>query len=257
LDVAAWLRLLGLERYEATFHDNEITYAVLPELTDSDLKELGLPLGPRKLILKSIAALGDDARPGKSGTKPAAPAEARARDAERRQLTVMFIDLVGSAALSAQLDPEDMREIIRHYQNTVAGEITRFEGHIAKFMGDGVLAYFGWPRAHEDTVERAVRAGLAVVTAVARLRAAEGEPLAVRIGIATGLVVVGDLIGEGAAQEQAVVGDGCDLRHLLYRLQPIKPSHQRVVQGGRDGQRAQRAVEAGRRRDPPARIRTR
>ena len=119
----------------------------------------------------------------------------------------MFVDLVGSTALSAQLDPEDMREVIRAYQNTVAGEITRFEGHVAKFMGDGVLAYFGWPRAHEDEAERAVRAGLAVMKAVARLQTPARTALQARIGIATGLVVVGDLVGEGAAQEQAVVGD--------------------------------------------------
>jgi predicted ATPase/class 3 adenylate cyclase len=136
--------------------------------------------------------------------------------AERRQLTVMFVDLVGSTALSAKLDPEDMRGIIRLYQNTVAGEIARFEGHIAKFMGDGVLAYFGWPRAHEDEAERATRAGLAVAEAVSRLKAPGGEPLHTRIGIATGLVVVGDLVGQGAAQEQAVVGD---TPNLAARLQ--------------------------------------
>jgi class 3 adenylate cyclase len=135
---------------------------------------------------------------------------------ERRQLTVMFIDLVGSTALSTRRDPEDMREIIRNYQNTVAGEITRFEGYIAKFMGDGVLAYFGWPRAHEDEAERAVRAGLAVTKAMARLRTPAGEVLQTRIGIATGLVVVGDLVGEGAAQEQSVVGD---TPNLAARLQ--------------------------------------
>ena len=128
----------------------------------------------------------------------------------------MFVDLVGSTALSARLDPEDMREIIRLYQNTVAGEITRFEGHVAKFMGDGVLAYFGWPKAHEDEAERAARAGLAVTKAMDHLRTPTGTALQARIGIATGLVVVGDLVGEGAAQEQAVVGD---TPNLAARLQ--------------------------------------
>jgi class 3 adenylate cyclase/tetratricopeptide (TPR) repeat protein len=223
LNVAAWLQRLGLERFEGAFRDNEITAAVLPELTENDLKELGLPLGPRKLILKSIAALASDASPTVSG---AVPAETRVREAERRQLTVMFIDLVGSTALSAQLDPEDMREIIRLYQNTVAGEITRFEGHIAKYMGDGVLAYFGWPRAHEDGAERAMRAGLAVTKAINRLTTSAGKALQARIGIATGLVVVGDLVGEGAAQEQAVVGD---TPNLAARLQAVAEPGQVVI----------------------------
>ena len=130
----------------------------------------------------------------------------------------MFVDLVGSTALSARLDPEEMREVLRAYQNTVAGEIARFEGHVAKLMGDGVLAYFGWPRAHEDDAERAVRAGLAVVEAIGRLLTPAGEPLAARVGIATGLVVVGGLVGEGAAREEVVVGD---TPNLAARLQVL------------------------------------
>ena len=151
--------------------------------------------------------------------------KAHRAEAERRQLTVMFVDLVGSTALSARLDPEDMQGVIRAYQNAVAGEIARVEGHVAKFMGDGVLAYFGWPRAHEDEAERAARAGLAIVDAVSRLTGG-GTPLACRVGIATGLVVVGDLIGEGAAQEQAVVGD---TPNLAARLQGIAQPGQVVV----------------------------
>src|SRR5207237_3968385 len=127
-------------------------------------------------------------------------------EAERRQLTVMFVDLADSTALATRLDPEAMREVLRGYQNTVAGEITRLGGHVAKLMGDGVLAYFGWPRAHEDDAARAARAGLSAVEAVASLTDPDGKRLACRVGIATGLVVVGDLIGEGAAQEHAVVG---------------------------------------------------
>ena len=138
----------------------------------------------------------------------------------------MFVDLVGSTALSARLDPEEMREVIRAYQNAVAGEITRFEGHVAKFMGDGVLAYFGWPRAHEDEAERAVRAGLAITAAIGQLSNPAGEPLAARVGIATGLVVVGDLVGEGAAQEQAVVGD---TPNFAARLQGIAAPGQVVI----------------------------
>ena len=165
----------------------------------------------------------------------------------------MFVDLVGSTALSARLDPEDMREVIRGYQNTVAGEITRFEGHVAKFMGDGVLAYFGWPRAHEDEAERAVRAGLAVVEAVRGLSTSAGEPLAARVGIATGLVVVGDLVGEGASQEQAVVGDTPNLAARLQALaQPgqvvIADATRRLLGAGFDLDRPRRASVEGDRR---------
>jgi class 3 adenylate cyclase/predicted ATPase len=211
-DIAAWLRGLGLERYEPAFRDAEVTGDVLPDLTEADLEKLGLPLGPRKKLLRAIASLGSENGPeaAPTGSTPGAR-----RAAERRQLTVMFADLVGSTALSARLDPEAMREVLRSYQNAVAGEVSRFEGHVAKFMGDGVLAYFGWPRAHEDEAERSVRAGLAIVAAVARLTSGD-EALACRIGIATGLVVVGDLVGEGAAQEEAVVGD---TPNLAARLQ--------------------------------------
>src|SRR5918994_3536233 len=226
VEVAAWLRNLGLERYEPTFRDNEITAEVLPELTDADLRELGLPLGPRKVLLRAIASLR-----ARSGTPDEAQADAgpeptnQSRDerqlpgagqAERRQLTVMFVDLVGSTALSTRFDPEDMREILHALQNTVAGELARVDGHVAKLMGDGVLAYFGWPRAHEDDAERAVQAGLTVVEAVGRLFTPTGESLAARVGIATGLVVVGDLVGEGAAREEMVVGE---TPNLAARLQ--------------------------------------
>jgi class 3 adenylate cyclase/predicted ATPase len=175
-------------------------------------------------LLAAIAALGTQSAttPVRAEARAASTAAApAAMDAERRQLTAMFCDLVDSTALSAQLDPEDMREVIRAYQNTVAGELFRFEGHLAKFMGDGVLAYFGWPRAHEDEAERAVRAGLAVTQAVSKLRLPAAKSLRTRIGIATGLVVVGDLVGEGAAQEQAVVGDTPNLAaRLLGAAEP-------------------------------------
>jgi class 3 adenylate cyclase len=218
LDVAAWLAGLGLERYEPAFRENEIDLGILPSLTADDLKDLGIVIvGHRRKLLEAIAELkGGASIRGSVSPSPASAGSAAQRDAERRQLTVMFVDLVGSTALSAQLDPEDMRGVIRLYQNTVAGEIARFEGHIAKFMGDGVLAYFGWPRAHEEEAERATRAGLAVTEVVSRLKAPGGEPLQTRIGIATGLVVVGDLIGQGPAQEQAVVGD---TPNLAARLQ--------------------------------------
>jgi len=211
MDIAEWLSSLGLGRYAATFAVNEITPETLPYLSDADLKELGLPMGPRKLVLAAIAGLG------KAEQTPRRHSTTRAV-AERRQLTVMFVDLVGSTALSGQLDPEEMGEVIRRYQNAVAEKVTRLDGHVAKFMGDGVLAYFGWPRAHEDGAERAVRAGLAIVTEVAKLATPAKEPLAARVGIATGLVVVGDLVGEGAAQEEAVVGETPNLAARLQSL---------------------------------------
>ena len=148
----------------------------------------------------------------------------------------MFVDLVGSTELSQRLDPEDMRDVILAYQQAVSREIARYEGRVAKLMGDGVLAYFGWPQAHEDDAERAVRAGLAAATATAGLTAPGGKPLAARVGIATGLVVVGDLIGEGAAQEEAVVGDTPNLAARLQALaEPgavvIADATQRLVAG--------------------------
>jgi hypothetical protein len=200
MDIAAWLRGLGLEAYEATIRDSEIDAEVLPELTEAHLAALGLPLGPRLKLLKAITALREGAlppRPQEPGSEaPAAVSDASAPgDAERRQLTVMFCDLVGSTALAAQLDPEELREVIGAYHRCVTEAVRRFDGFVAKYMGDGVLIYFGYPRAHEDDAERAVRAGLAVVEAVRGVAAP--DPLEVRVGIATGLVVVGDLVGDG------------------------------------------------------------
>ncbi|MDP9136959.1 MAG: AAA family ATPase, partial [Pseudomonadota bacterium] len=203
------LEPLGLGRYSELFAVHGIGVDVLADLTDGDLEKLGLAIGDRRRILKAAQNL--KVVEGRAASTPAP-----AREAERRQLTVMFVDLVGSTALSGRLDPEEMRDVLRAYQNTVSGEISRLEGFTAKLMGDGVLAYFGWPRTHEDEAERAVRAGLAVVAAVGRLPMAGGQPLVARVGIATGLVVVGDLVGEGAAQEQAVVGD---TPNLAARLQ--------------------------------------
>ncbi|WP_028346315.1 AAA family ATPase [Bradyrhizobium murdochi] len=218
MDVAQWLEDLGLSKYSALFREQAIDADVLPSLTDADFEKLGLPLGHRKKLLTAIAAL--EAAPSSTASIR------RPSHAERRQLTVMIVDLVGSTSLSTRLDPEDMRETLTAYQNAVAGEIARFEGHLAKFMGDGVLAYFGWPRAHEDEAERAVAASLATVEAVGRLRSPDGHPLAARIGIATGLVVVGDLLGTGAAQEEAVVGD---TPNLAARLQAVAGTGEVVV----------------------------
>jgi class 3 adenylate cyclase/predicted ATPase len=211
VEIGVWLSSLGLERYEPAFRDNAIDAEVLPELTEADLEKLGVLLGHRKRMLRAIAELG---------TAPvrATPAPERAADpAERRQLTVMFCDLVGSTALAARLDPEDLREVIAAYHRAVTEAVAGFDGFVAKYMGDGVLVYFGYPRVHEDDAERAVRAGLGVIDAVSRLDV-KSVKLQARVGIATGLVVVGDLIGEGSAQEQSVVGETPNLAARLQAL---------------------------------------
>jgi class 3 adenylate cyclase/predicted ATPase/energy-coupling factor transporter ATP-binding protein EcfA2 len=214
-DIATWLARLGLDKYAETFTAHEVDFDALRYLREDDLKELGLPLGPRRKLLAAIAALQHTE---KQALLPGATAQRPRSEAERRQLTVMFVDLVGSTHLSQRLDPEEMRDVVRVYQSTVSRDIIRYEGNVAKLMGDGVLAYFGWPRAHEDDPERALRAALDLVTAVGSLRTPQGEPLTVRIGIATGLVVVGDLIGEGSAQEEAVIGETPNLAARLQAL---------------------------------------
>ncbi len=220
MDVGLWLRSLGLGQYEAAFRDNEIDGEVLPKLTVEDLKDLGVAVvGHRRKILSAIEALNArSAAPAEAAPAPPAQASVPADAAERRQLTVMFSDLVGSTALSAGLDPEDMRQVIRAYQDALSGVVARYDGFIAKFMGDGVLAYFGFPRAHEDDAARAIHAGLEIAEVVATLQTRAREKLAVRVGIATGLVVVGDLVGHGSAQEQAVVGDTPNLAARLQGL---------------------------------------
>jgi predicted ATPase/class 3 adenylate cyclase len=224
MDVGDWLRSVGLGQYEATFRASEIGADILPELTESDLEKLGLPLGHRKRLLKAIASFGVAAAAPPT-TIPRTAAEA----AERRQLTLMFADLVGSTALSAKLDPEDLRSVIGAYHRCCTELIERSGGFVAKYMGDGVLAYFGYPQAHEDDAERAAQAGLALVEAVPELETVAGVPLRVRVGIATGLVVVGDLIGTGAAQEQAVVGE---TPNLAARLQAMADPDTVVIAEG-------------------------
>jgi class 3 adenylate cyclase/tetratricopeptide (TPR) repeat protein len=213
-DIAAWLAGLGLDKYAETFIGHEIDLAALPHLTEEDLKDLGLPLGPRRKLLAAVVALQRD---GETANEIAAPLPARS-EAGRRQLTVMFVDLVGSTELSQRLDPEEMRGVLSAYHAAVSSEIARYEGRVAKLMGDGVLAYFGWPQAHEDDAARAVHAGLAATAAVSALKAPRGDLLAARVGIATGLVVVGDLIGQGAAQEEAVIGETPNLAARLQGL---------------------------------------
>jgi class 3 adenylate cyclase len=229
MDIVVWLRSLGLGRYEAAFRDNEIDETVLPSLTHENLKELGVTaLGHRLRLLDAIAVLRADTGtkvPSTDATMPSSSLRVSPEDrAERRQVTVLFCDLVGSTALSARMDPEDLREVIAAYQKCVAETVGRFGGFVAKYMGDGVLVYFGYPQAHEDDAERAVRAGLELVAAVGRLKTRVA--LQNRIGIATGLVVVGDLIGSGASQEQGIVGE---TPNLAARLQGIAEPNSVVI----------------------------
>jgi class 3 adenylate cyclase len=212
MDVGDWLHGLGLEQYLPAFVENAIGWDVLPKLTADDLKEIGVgAVGDRRRLLEAIAAL------------PKAPSERAtatgSAGAERRQLTVMFCDLVGSTELAARLDPEDLRTIIGHYHRALAKIVARFDGFIAKYMGDGAIVYFGYPNAHEDDAERAVRAALALIDEA--VIDTPGGKLSFRIGIATGLAVVGDLIGSGVAQEESVIGETPNLAaRLQARAEP-------------------------------------
>ena len=227
--IADWLEKLGMSEYAQRFAENDIDVEVLSELTDSDFDRLGVSLGHRRKMMRAIRELASSPissapeRPASGVTGTQAPRDT----AERRQVTVMFSDLVGSTALSARMDPEDLREVISAYQNCVTETVSHFGGFVAKYMGDGVLAYFGYPQAHEDDAERAVRSGLELVAAVRALKTL--APLQTRVGIATGLVVVGDLIGSGASQEQAIVGE---TPNLAARLQGIAEPNTIVIDEG-------------------------
>ena len=227
MDVADWLRDLGFERYEAAFRENDVDAELLLGLTDGDLKDIGInSLGHRRRLLEAIAALCFDVVPA---SDPAMHSTANVglseTTAERRPLSVMFCDLIGSTALSARLDPEDLREVIRTYQACVAATIRQFDGFIARYVGDGVLIYFGWPEARETDAERAVRAGLAVAAAISRALL-RGEPLHVRVGIATGLVVIGEAIGSGDSRQQTAIGE---TPNLAARLQGLAGVDQVVI----------------------------
>lgn len=241
MDVGAWLRGLGLGRYEQAFRDNDLVDAdLIARLTGEDLTALGVAsVGHRRRLLDAVSALprpdappGAGTAPGAGSAEPAAGAGAAdpARlEGERRQLTVMFADLVGSTALSTRLDLEDLRDLIAAYHACVAEAVARAGGFVAKYMGDGVLAYFGYPRAHEDDAERAIRAALDAVAAVRNVAPRSGGALQARVGVATGLVVVGDLIGQGASRERAVVGD---TPNLAARLQAVAEAGAVVIAAG-------------------------
>ena len=218
-EIADWLGRLGLVQYAQRFAENEIDVSVLPHLTDQDLKDIHIPLGHRRKIL---AAISEPAAAAQAAPEVSAASIPRPDVAERRQVTVMFADLVGSTELSARMDPEDLRDVISTYQKCVTETVRRFDGFVAKYMGDGVLAYFGYPQAHD--AERAVRAGLDLIARLAQLKAP--VVLQVRVGIATGLVVVGDLVGSGEAQERGIVGE---TPNLGARLQGIAEPNTVVI----------------------------
>jgi len=253
MDVGEWLRGLGLGQYEATFRDNAIDADILPDLTETDFEKLGLPLGHRKRLLKAIAGLA----PGAIASAPVVH-RAIANAAERRQVTVMFCDLVGSTAMSTRLDPEDLRIVIGSYHRCCAALVEQHGGFVAKYMGDGVLAYFGYPHAHEHDAERAVQAGLALAEAVRKLTTPTDAPLKVRIGIATGLVVVGDLVGSGDAQERGIVGETPNLAARLQGLaEPGRRSRPRCDRGGPRREVVPRPRAGRLHRLPPGQLRPR
>jgi class 3 adenylate cyclase len=223
--IADWLEKLDLGQYAERFAENEIDVSVLPDLTDQDLKDIGIPLGHRRKIFAAINQGAESIQPIAEGTRGVEPKNQRVP--ERRRITVLFSDLVGSTAMSERMDAEDLREVISAYQRCVAEAVRRFDGFVAKYMGDGVLVYFGYPEAHEDDPERAVRAGLELVAEVGVLKT--HASLAARVGIATGLVVVGDLIGSGAAQEQAIVGK---MPNLAAGLQGVAAPNMVVIAEG-------------------------
>jgi class 3 adenylate cyclase len=234
VDVPEWLQALGLERYEAAFRENDVGAELLPTLTADDLKEIGITsFGHRRQLLQAIAVLR--AEPAQAGDLDQVLASqvigSSAKDrtsgstGERRQVCVMFCDIVGFTALSARLDPEDLSAVIRGYQSRAADTITRLGGFIARYVGDGILIYFGWPEAHEANAERAIRSGLAMIEAVGQSPVAT-ELLQVRIGIATGLVVVGEPIGTGEARQQTAIGE---TPNLAARLQGLADPNSIVI----------------------------
>jgi class 3 adenylate cyclase/predicted ATPase len=217
-DLRQWLEAQGLAQYAEVFAENDVDFDVLSELSEYDLEKLGLSLGHRRKLIRALEARrreNTEASRQPAASTPAAPAPA-ATEAERRQVTVLFCDLVGSTELTSALDPEDASALLRRYQDACAGVIVRFEGFVAKFMGDGVFAYFGYPVATEDAAEHAVRASFALVDAVKRIKRPDGRACQVRIGIATGVVVIGETVGTGSASERSIAGE---TPNLAARLQ--------------------------------------
>jgi class 3 adenylate cyclase len=224
-DIADWLEKLGMSQYAQRFAENDINVRALRYLTDQDLKDIGISVGHRRRMLPAIYELAGAAR---AAPGPRTATEPEPRDtAKRRQLTAMFTDLIGSTAVSTKLDPEDLLSVMSAYHKCVAETVARFDGFVAKYMGDGILIYFGYPQAHEDDAEHAVRAGLGLIEAVGKLHVQ--APLQVRIGVAAGLVVVGDIVGSGESQERGVVGE---TPNLAARLQGIVAPNTVVIAKG-------------------------
>jgi len=221
-----WLQELGLQQYAGVFADNDIDFDILSDLAENDLEKLGLSLGHRRKLLRALAALHPASSQSQTASLAEAPPIAPEKEAERRQVTVLFSDLVGSTALANEIDPEDMSALIKRYQDACAGAIARFDGFIAKFMGDGVLAYFGYPQAQEDAAERSIYAALAIIESLRQLKGPRGRTFETRIGIATGLVVIGDIIGSGVAREHSIVGE---TPNLAARLQTLAEPNSVVV----------------------------
>ena len=215
-DIRAWLKDLGLSRFAKAFEENEIDFEALPYMTDDMLARIGMPIGPRAKVLAAISKLTAS---GADAERPE-PAEAgppsQPRQSERRQITIMFCDLVGSTALAEQLDPEDFRSLMEVYQKKCGAIIQRYEGHVSQYRGDGIEAYFGWPSAREDAAERAVRVGLEIAASVKTISVA--APLSVRIGISTGMVVVGEMGSGDPSIPSSAVGD---TPHIAARLQSL------------------------------------
>ncbi len=227
ITIAEWLNSLGMAEYAQRFSENRIDISTLPDLTEQDLEQLGIALGDRRKLLRAIAGPRLDA-PLTGAQIPPAQERSGPRNMERRHLTVLFCDLVGSTALSTRVDPEELHKIIEAYRRTCTNVIVRSGGFVAEYMGDGVIAYFGYPKAHEDDAERAIHSGLALREAVSKLSDDTGKPLQVRVGIATGLVLVGDLIAGGVAREHDVVGE---TPNLAARLQAVAPPDGVVISG--------------------------
>lgn len=238
-EVDNWLADLGLEQYADVFAQNDVDLRALPLLTTDDLKELGVSLGHRRILLAAMEQLSSGEGPGNaSGPVPVPapepqpdpvspePSEPLTATAERRHLTVMFADLVGSTQMTNRLDPEEMRSLLQRYQDTVAGTVSRYGGYVAKYLGDGVLVFFGWPRAYEDHAYRAIRSGLDTALSVQQISTPDGQPLAARIGIASGPVVVGDIISENTREEAAMTGP---ILNLAARIQEHAPPGSVVV----------------------------
>ncbi len=225
-DIAQWLESLGLGQYAQAFADNGIGIEALPHLRDEDFERLGVLLGHMRRLQAAIETLSADEPPTRPVPPPSKEPEPRPAEAERRQLTVMFCDLVGSTELSGRLDPEDLREVLRRYQNAVAGPVTRYGGYLARYLGDGVLVYFGWPRAQEDQAERAIWAGLDAIGAVEGIKISGDVYLSARVGIASGQVVIGDIVGDAGRDVDAVTGE---TPNLAARLQGLAEPNQLVI----------------------------